>query len=220
MEKAIIAEYDPETRKLQDDFLTVQFNPSTYSISQTNTFSVDEKPLKYCPQIGDMFLKREPSILSVELLFDTFQYGAADSSLRDVRSSYQLLRGFTLVESDLHTPPVVLFSWATVSFVGSITSMQETFTMFAENGTPVRAKVALSIQGCGEEELTSSPNNSPDRIRAKVVCQGDTLWTLSQQAYGSPELWRTIAKANGIENPRKLAPADTLTIPALLGGKE
>lgn len=92
--------------------------------------------------------------------------------------------------------------------------------MFSGNGIPVRAKVALSIQGCYDEDLAAKSNNSPDRTREKVVCQGDTLWSLAQQAYGSPELWRSIAKTNRIENPRKLTHAITLIIPALPGGKE
>ncbi|OCN02793.1 hypothetical protein A7X67_02755 [Clostridium sp. W14A] len=219
MEKAIIAAYDPKSRKVQGDFLNVQFNPNTYSVSQTNTFQKNSR-LTSGQMADDAFLQSGPATLSVELLFDTFVYGAAESSQKDVRDQYRLLHGFTKIEPDLHSPPHVRFSWGKVSFVGDILSIQETFTMFAENGTPVRAKVALSIQGCNDEDLVAGFNNSPDRTRAKVVCQGDTLWSLSNQAYGSPELWRTIAKANGIENPRKLSPAVTLTIPAMPGGKE
>ncbi|WP_411676834.1 LysM peptidoglycan-binding domain-containing protein [Caproicibacter sp.] len=219
MEKAVIAAYNLTSRKVQGDFQSVQFNPNTYSVSRTNTFQKNSS-LTYGRMADDAFLKSEPATLSVELLFDTFVYEAAESSQKDVRDQYRLLRGFTKIEPDLHSPPHVRFSWGKVSFVGDILSIQETFTMFAGNGIPVRAKVALSIQGCYDEDLAVSSNNSPDRTREKVVCQGDTLWSLAQQAYGSPELWRTIAKANGIENPRKLSPAVTLTVPALPGGKE
>lgn len=218
MEKAVIAEYNLKNRQWNQETLTVQFNPDSYSISRANTFQMDMGSSPIALRI--QFLKREVLHLSVELLFDTFQYGVADAALKNVRGSYALLRNYTKMESEQHAPPVILFSWGQISFVGEITSMKETYTMFSESGIPVRAKVVLELQGCNIEDLIPNPNNSPDRTRFRTVCQGDSLWKLSQESYGSPEHWRAIAKANNIENPRRLTASTVLTIPALPGGKE
>lgn len=55
------------------------------------------------------------------------------------------------------------------------------------------------------------------RARAKIwrVKQGDTLKRIAAKEYGNPNLWRRIADANKIDNPRLLKPGMKLVIPPL-----
>jgi nucleoid-associated protein YgaU len=47
------------------------------------------------------------------------------------------------------------------------------------------------------------------------VRRNDTLHSIAAEEYRDPALWRHIAKANGIVNPRDLKPGTVLTIPRL-----
>ena len=54
-----------------------------------------------------------------------------------------------------------------------------------------------------------------DTVKAHAAQQGETLNTLSEIAYDDPTLWRSIATANGITNPRLLRTGDVLHMPAI-----
>jgi nucleoid-associated protein YgaU len=56
---------------------------------------------------------------------------------------------------------------------------------------------------------------SSDRTKRRVIIQGDSLWLISSQEYGDPAQWRSIAQANGIENPRNLEAGKEIIIPPL-----
>ena len=53
------------------------------------------------------------------------------------------------------------------------------------------------------------------RKRIWRVKKGDTLMYIAEREYGNPDLWRRIAKANKIDNPRSLKPGLELVIPPL-----
>ena len=221
MEKAIICSYDYETGRDGTEKLTVQFNPESYSIRSGNRYGEETGGIgQQDAGSGYQFLTGQPAILSVELLFDTYRRNPPGGKNPDVRERFGLLRTFLRTEPEKHTPLPLKFSWGSLVFVGVVTQMQETYTMFSESGIPVRARLSLSIQGSRAEDLSKRATHSPDRTKLRTVVQRDTLWNLAEREYGSAEVWRVIARANGIENPRKLPQAQQLVLPALPGGKE
>ena len=48
-----------------------------------------------------------------------------------------------------------------------------------------------------------------------TVQQGDTLFSIAQQAYGDGNQWPVIAKANNIANPNLIYPGQVLYIPTI-----
>ena len=56
---------------------------------------------------------------------------------------------------------------------------------------------------------------SGTRTKIWRVKQGDTLRLIAAREYGNPDLWRRIADANRIDNPRLLKPGTKLIIPPL-----
>lgn len=219
MEHASFTPYNIQTRRVSGSAFHVQINPESYVVSSGNKhemkregISAKQKPIYFT------FLERDPSALSMELVFNSYVPGVPETRLPNVRDSYQVLRGFLAVSSEGHAPPVVLFAWGSVSFVGVFTSLEENFTMFASTGTPVRARVKVSLEGCFQEDLQSHALHSPDRTKIRMVQQKDTLWAISAREYGDPAQWRQIASANGIRNPRKLQQVSQLVIPPLPKG--
>jgi nucleoid-associated protein YgaU len=57
--------------------------------------------------------------------------------------------------------------------------------------------------------------HSADVPNTHTVRRGDTLSGIAARHYNDPGLWRHIATANGISNPRVLKPGQVLRVPKL-----
>jgi hypothetical protein len=127
------------------------------------------------------------------------------------------LRRLAEIDSHLHAPNVVMFSWSGDRFQGVVTSYTEKFTMFDDSGHIVRARVSLGLKSyiAAEDQFQNINPQSPDRTKTHVVQAGERLDSIAASAYGDPEQWRVIASANGIARPRILTPGTLLTIPPL-----
>ena len=113
-------------------------------------------------------------------------------------------------------PPRVLFNWGRVfSFQSVITSYSITYTLFKSDGTPVRAKMKLSLQEC--EDASYQPPQNPTSQgtyghKVHVVQPGDTVDRISTKYYGDPKSWRIVADANNLDDPKDLKPGRILAI--------
>jgi len=111
-------------------------------------------------------------------------------------------------------PPRVTFTWGGLQFIGHIASLTVNYKQFGVTGQPVRAEVTITIT----ENPPSVPGSNPTSggisgRRVHVVSAGDTLQSVSYLEYGNPTLWRTLAEANGIDDPLRLTPGTSLLIP-------
>ncbi len=96
-----------------------------------------------------------------------------------------------------------------------VESVKQKFTLFSPDGIPLRATLTVALREYKtlDEQLKHLNLTSPDRTHSYVTQNGDTLARIAAQYYRGPGEWRSIADANGIEDPRRLAPGATLTIP-------
>lgn len=128
------------------------------------------------------------------------------------------LRMLAEIDSQLHAPPVIEFSWGgTARFRGVVTSFTEKFTMFDSDGHIQRARVSLQLKSyaAAEEQFRRINPQSPDRTKTHVVRAGERLDMIAALEYGDPAHWRVIASANGIARPRLLTPGTLLVLPPL-----
>lgn len=127
------------------------------------------------------------------------------------------LRRLAEIDSELHAPPIVEFSWSGARFQGVITSFTEKFTMFDDTGHIVRARVQLTMKSWRNPDQMFAATNpqSPDRTKTRVVRAGERLDLIAAEEYGDPTQWVAIAKANQITRPRILPPGTLLIIPPL-----
>lgn len=219
MEHAWFSTFDLQLRQATGVPFKVQINPESYTVTASNKHEVKrEGAIARQQPIYFTFLGQEPSTISMELIFNTYYGGLPEALLEDVRGSYARLRDYLAIASEEHAPPVLRFAWGSVAFVGVLTQLEENFTMFASTGTPVRARVKVSMQGCMQEEMKSRALHSPDRTKLRTVTQNETIWAISAREYGTPASWRAIALANGIRNPRRLVQAEQLVVPPLTEG--
>jgi hypothetical protein len=205
LEKAKLMNVDKSTK--QD----VLFNPKEYSVQKSVQWEPHKSPGLDLPE--QEFTSGNPSVLSVELFFDTYE------DKKDVRKEHtEKIMTLALVDADKHRPPLVMFSWGGFQFKGVIESLTLRYTMFLPDGKPCRATANLSIKESetAAEQLQRKPRNSPDHTKRRTVKMGETLALIAHEEYDDPAEWRRIADANGIVDPKDVKPGTVLSLPPIL----
>jgi hypothetical protein len=185
--------------------IRVMFNPAEYSLDLGNTFAEIGIPGLRTPPI--QYVRGNGRALKMELFFDTYELRS------DVRQDTR--RVTALLESDLilRAPPILLFSWGGLNFRCVLESVGQRFTMFLEDGTPVRATLTVSFKEYQPVEIDIQRGLFLAPPTMHNVAQGDNLSKIAGETLGDPEAWREIANANDIDNPRRLVPGRQLIIP-------
>ncbi|MGH9425694.1 MAG: peptidoglycan-binding protein, partial [Terriglobia bacterium] len=202
--------------------IQARFNPERYTVNKS--VQIAEIAIPGLDSPVQQFVRGQTEKITMELFFDTTQYGMVEG-VKDVREEtkeiYQLLK----VNSELHAPPRCLLLWGEAgklfSFGTSISpwclleSVSEEFTLFSPSGVPLRAKLNVTLREAWtiEDQLLETPRHSSDRNKIRTLQRGQTLSHLAWAEYDDAGAWRLIADANGIENPRRVAPGTRLLIP-------
>ena len=189
---------------------SVLFNPKEFSIQKSVQWEPHKAPGLDLPE--QEFTSGNPAVLSVELFFDTYE------SKTDVHQHTDQIQNLTLVNSDKHRPPMVMFSWGKVKFKGVVESLTLRYTMFLSDGKACRATAAITIKEAktAKEQLEKNPRNSPDHTKRRIMKMGETLALIAHEEYDDPAEWRRIADANGISDPKDVRPGMVLTLPPIL----
>lgn len=201
--------------------ITCWFNPKDYSISKSNTWNTKPQTGR---EIGvPQFTGGQPRELTLSLLFDS-----SDSDSMDVvavtNELFSMMDVSQKVQSSRNSgrPPTVTFGWGTVlSFKAVVTQLHVQFRMFRVDGTPVRATAQITLrqvapmvaQGGGGAQRQNPTTTGIAGIRSHVVRDGDSLQSIAYSAYGDATTWRTIAEANGIDDPVRLRRGTELSLP-------
>lgn len=201
-----------EQPKLPDAeaIVPVRFNPAEYQLQKQNSFADIPIPGLETPPI--QFVRGDGEKLTTELLVDT------SDTLEDVRKKYMnRIRGLMNIQSELHAPPIVRLIWDEQIFRGVIDSLTVTYVMFRPDGVPLRAKLSVSLKEYRpvEIQVREKPRLSPDFEKSYTVLRGDTLSGIASKLFRDPALWREIAHANRIRDPRRIAPGRVLVVPKL-----
>lgn len=204
--------------------IDVLFNPSEYQLTDSANYSEKKVPGLDGPVI--QYISGEATELSLNLFLDTyvpkkppslFSFGGSSSGSTDVSNITKRIADATSIDGSLHRPPKVTFKWGSLNFKGVVTKFSHTYTMFTENGMPVRAKVSLTFKSLmsPKDKRREFPFESPDRTKYRTIRQGIGLWDIAGMEYGDPDLWKVIARENGILNPLDVRPGQVVKLPAL-----
>ncbi|BEP29030.1 CIS tube protein [Helicovermis profundi] len=196
--------------------LSVLYNPNKYTISKSNRFNTEKINNEDDPIL--QYASGDATKLSMELFFDTWHLKDTKSKkIEDVRIHTEEIRRLLYIDSDLHKPPLCKVVWGSLVFTGYLTDLTEVYTMFSSSGVPVRANLTVAFLGHKtlKEQLQRASKQSADRTKERILQEGDQLWNLSYEEYDDQSSWRSIAKANSIDNPRKLKTGKRIIIPSL-----
>ena len=115
-------------------------------------------------------------------------------------------------------PPLCLFQWGGQwSFQAVVTSLSVRYTLFHENGIPVRATAKITLEeaeDAAEKKGTNPTSYAEPGRKRREVRPHDTLPLIAYEEYGDPAQWRRIAEDNHMDNPFALRPGQVLSIPS------
>jgi nucleoid-associated protein YgaU len=207
--KATITDVSHAAGDAAQKVITVLFNPTDLSVDRSSHYASMPVPGLAMPIL--QYIRGESDVLTLELFLDQTDTGS------DIEATLAQLETFIQIDSGLHAPPVVEFTWAKFSFTGVISSMRERMTLFSEDGRRLRARLNLTFRSykSAEVQLRELKLSSPDRSHTRVLREGETLAHIANEVYGDPRMWRPIALANNIQRPRFIEPGTPLVIPAL-----
>lgn len=200
---------------------TVMFNPNSYSVEKSVSWETSggggagETQRKFnAPALT--FGGGGSRTLSLELFYDVTE--SADR-VRDVRRETGKLVALTRIMADRKNPhpPVCKISWGSkvknsdFPFTGVVTSLTQRFILFSRTGEPLRATLNVSFREFLDPE--KDLKDTDPEMTTYVVKRGDTLASIAAGMYGDPRLWRLVAEANRLDDPRRQQVGNVLTIP-------
>jgi Contractile injection system tube protein/LysM domain len=189
--------------------ITALFNPEEYSLNKDNNYASQAIPGLTSPLL--QFVHGNLQTLEMELFFDTFEEHT------DVRKLTDQVFGLLAIDSDLHTPPVLQVSWGSLYLRCVLAKVSQKFIKFLPNGKPARARLNVTFNEYLDAATQVSQANlqSPDFSKAYTVKEGDTLSGIAGNSYEDATLWRPIALANALADPRAISTGEQLLIPPL-----
>jgi hypothetical protein len=204
-----------------ETWCTVQFNPESLKVSYSNQL---EKPPGSGDQRGPAAMQvvgTSATKLSLTLWFDVGSSQGSRAAVDDVRVLTKEVAFFITPgppKSKRKTLPAVRFVWGSFLFDGLMDSLEESLEYFSPEGKPLRASVSVSLSrqeivfdfndasgAPGGKKAPQTPGTTP----LVQAAEGSTVQGLADAA-GAGQDWQSIAAANGIENPRLLAPGTLL----------
>ena len=207
------------------DEIFVLFNPNSYSIMKSVTWG----PPQTLTGKGSQTQRKvnAPTLtfggggsrrLTLELFFDVTE-PVNGKKIDDVRKKTDKIVELTRIERKLKQPPRCEISWGTAPtssdfpFTGVVNKLTQKFTLFRSDGKPVRAN--LTVVFVEFLDPKKDQRQTDPELTTRVIKLGDTLSGITADVYRDPTLWRVIAEANRLDNPRRLEIGQTLTIPKL-----
>ena len=191
------------------------FNPNKLTVNRTVQWDSQNVAKRDNPELHHT--GAQPSALNVELFFDT--YDSPQKQKTSVRTYTDKLLNLAAVDGAKHRPPICQLSWGNphAFFQGDLEQLQLQFTLFMEDGIPVRATATCTFKSWKSSlrDLQDQNLMSADVAKVWTVKRGQTLASIATHEYGDPRMWRPIADANGIDDPLVLHPGALLLLPAV-----
>ena len=208
------------TNTATGDRVPVMFNPEEYTLNRDINFAQTAVPGLSSPLI--QFVNGNLRTLELELMLDTVEKHTSGSTAlnragEDVRRLVRQVTDLMEINPETHAPPILLFTWASLSFTCVLARATQRFVMFKSDGTPVRARLTVTFNEFRNAELEAKEvkRETADYSKVHEVVQGDTLATIAAGAYNDGTLWRPIALRNEIDDPRRLQVGARLVVPPL-----
>jgi len=197
--------------------IEVMFNPPEYTLVQSTEVERNSNP--NTPGGTPQYKGTTAMTLTMDLFFDDFS-----SPKGDVTPKITRLMGWTVpVQSKQGTvspvPPLVGLDggWGNEQlkdFFGFIKGLKVNYTLFRMDGTPVQAKVGLTIEGAVNPATGTNPTSrAAGSNRIRTLTEGDTLQSIAYRELGKATYWRAIADLNGIDDPLRVQAGTTVIIP-------
>jgi nucleoid-associated protein YgaU len=202
------------------------FNPAQVVITRTVETELDTESSPMAPPFGSQDLKWKKTGLPT-LTFKAHLEGDSTKPFSDQLLNWLspaggflgLLMG--LAGGGQRKLPMLLFQWgppaAGFAFTCYLTKCSITYNRFTGAGIPMRAECDLTLTQAKNwlAILGTNPTSGglPGRQKRTVV-EGENIVGVSFEAYGRRHDWRSVAEANGVDDPFRVRPGTDLYLPS------
>ena len=235
--KAILQKLPSASKGKPGEEIPVQFNPTSLRVSTTNQ-SESGQALGVRKR---QHLASGPAKLTLQLVFDTADEGTTGSPV-SVRGRTRQVTQFLEPEKQgkKQLPPAMRFQWGEFIFDGIMDSATEDIDLFAANGTPLRAKVDVTITeqrvkdlkletgpgasngGNSPQTPGESPNAGPgtdgsgqSTDQTALALAGESAAAFAARLGLDPAAWRSVASQ--VEDPLSLPAGQAIDFSAAAG---
>ena len=184
------------------------FNPEEYS----QVYDVE-----YVRQQGEgttgspvVFRRVKPQEYTLKLVFDgTGVSGEKIDVYRKIQDFFRVV-GY---DGQIHRPRYLKLLWGKLQSNCVLLKATINYKIFRPDGSPLRAFLEATFTENVDDTTRAAQANdrSPDLTHVRVVRDGDTLPLMAYRIYGDLE----VAKANRLQNFRRLKPGQTLVFPPI-----
>ncbi|MET7451747.1 peptidase M23 [Streptomyces sp. NPDC005574] len=194
------------------------FNPSQLSLTRRAQWKATPAQIERDGSLPE-FMGAEPREMSVEIFLDSSDKPTSNTVLKKVESLLDCCEVTTKsIAAKQPSPPWVVFQWgsfSTARFTAYVSSVEAAYSLFGTTGVPIRATCRLQLHEIPSKTKGQNPTSGAlTAQRVHRVVAGDSLQSLAWREYGDASAWRSIADANGIDDPGQLRNGVELVLPA------
>jgi hypothetical protein len=161
------------------------------------------------------FKKMKPGDMSLTFFIDGT--GASGKAI-DVQKKIEEFQTVTGYNGSNHRPNYLKVTWGTLQVKRCvIKSVSIAYKLFQPDGIPLRAIITASFIDNSDDQtrVALAQDQSPDLTHVRLAKAGDNLPAMCFEIYGDPRYYLDVARANRIDNFRKLTPGTRIFFPPL-----
>ncbi len=207
---------DPKCQQEIGQPFKVLINPEKYSRKFVIEYN-DQQPMGSSGG-APAFSRILPETINLEFIFDGT--GAIPSPAGGpTKTVSQWLSDFKTAtfeyNGDIHSTNYLLINWGSLVFKCRLQQYSVDYTLFKEDGTPLRAKVSAEFKEFTDADTMSKEkqNQSPDLSHVHTFLAGDSLTQLCYKIYDDPLMYMEVARHNNLVNFRNIQPGTQIYFP-------
>lgn len=162
---------------------------------------------------------RTPEV-KLEFIFDSTGavMGNASNNTPVGTQVQNFLKVVYFMEGEIHKPKYLMLIWgAFYVFHCVLSNIDVQYTLFDQEGSPIRAKINATFIQYKEDEIRvrEEQKSSPDLTHYRIAGSEDDLPLMTYQVYADKRFYPQVAKANGMTSFRNLISGARIVFPPI-----
>jgi hypothetical protein len=162
------------------------------------------------------FKKAKPGDLTLTFFLDGTGANGRPCDVQKLIEQFQTVTGYS---GKIHRPNYLKVGWGTLTVKRCVLkSASIAYKLFKSDGVPLRALITATFTDNADDKtrVAMAQDESADLTHVRLVSAGDTLPALCNDIYGDPGMYLRVARANDLDDFRRLVPGTRLRFPPLV----
>ncbi len=191
----------------------VMFNPATYA--QKYEVEYADNQAQGNTASAQAYSRTKPLDYTFEFVIDGTGTASDAVNVKDTIDAF--LTNCVHANGEIHRPNYLKLLWGSLESRVVIKSADITYNLFDSNGYPLRAKINAQFTENipDDRRVRSDRQSSPDRTHYRLVDGSSKLSIMVFKEYRDHKYYLSIAKANKLNNFRRLSINSTVIMPPI-----